>query len=97
MSETIEKTQQKTELDALKQAHDYYATAIQILTQRVKYFHEEFHSVMNTVAFFKHLQQETLNAIYKIEPPAKQDKKVLEMDLTHVKGETPIQPEVELN
>ena len=86
MSETTTETK-TTELDALKRAHDHYATAIQILTQRVQYYHEEFQAVQNMVAFFEHLKEQTLQAVYKIEPPKKEDSKPLVMDLTHVKGE----------
>jgi hypothetical protein len=83
-----------SELDTLKQAHDYYATAVQLLTQRCKYFHEEFQGVSNTVGFLKQLQAQVLTAIHKIEPPAEKVKENYEMDLSHVKGEA---PQVELN
>lgn len=76
-----------TELDALKRAHDHYATAIQILTQRVQYYHEEFNAVQQMVAFFTHLKDHAYQAVIKIEPPAKEESKPLVMDLTHVKGE----------
>lgn len=79
--------QKDQKLDALKKSHDYYATAIQLLTTRVQYFHEEFQGVANVVQFLTHFRDTLKAEIEQIEPPKKEEKKTFDMDLTHVKPE----------
>lgn len=78
--------QKDQQLDSLKKSHDYYATAIQLLTTRIQYYHEEFQGVANTIQFLTHFRDTLRKEIELIEPP-KKDKQSFEMDLTHVKPE----------
>lgn len=80
-------SKEKTELEALKGAADYYGTVIMILTTRVSYYHEEFEGITNTVNFIKQLRAQVVAAIEKIEPPQVKKEEPLEMDLTHVTAE----------
>lgn len=70
-----------------KAAHDYIATAVQILTTRVQYLHEEFEGVHTTVQFLRNMRDQITKDIEKIEPPkAKEAKAPYNMDLSHVKA-----------
>lgn len=60
--------EQKTELEQLKLAHDYYVTALQILTQRTQFYAEEFEAVGNLVKFFQTMAKELKSKIEAIEP-----------------------------
>lgn len=94
MSEAQDKEAlQASNLNALKQSHDLFATAIQVLTTRVQYFHEEFEGIQKVVSFLRVLRQQTQNDIEKIEPPKPEEPKApYEMDLSHVKNEkTPLE------
>jgi hypothetical protein len=77
----------KDNLEQLKKAHDYFATAVQILSTRCQFYHEEFQGIANTVQFLSHLRDDAKNKIEEVEPPTKEAKKSFEMDLTHVKPE----------
>lgn len=81
-------TTQANNLNALKQSHDLFATAIQVLTTRVQYFHEEFEGIDKTVQFLRVLRDQTKTDIEKIEPPKPEEAKApYDMDLSHVKNE----------
>lgn len=69
MSEEQAKTE-NSELAALKQAHDMYATACHMLKTRVQFFHEEFDGVQSLIGFFSALKEQVLTKIHEIEPPA---------------------------
>jgi geranylgeranyl pyrophosphate synthase len=77
----------KENLEQLKNAHDYFATAVQVLSTRCQFFHEEFQGIANTVQFLSHLRDDAKKKIEEIEPPKAEAKKNFEMDLTHVKPE----------
>lgn len=79
----------KTELDALKEAADYYATAIMLLNTRIRYAPEEFQGVSNTIGFITSLREQVVTQIEKIEPKKEEKQAPLEMDLTHVTAEKP--------
>jgi len=73
-----------------KAAHDYVATAIEILTTRVRYYHEEFEGTHQTVQFLKNFRAQIEADITKLEPKKEEEPKVAapyNMDLSHVKGE----------
>lgn len=93
MSENA-KAPELTPLDYKKLAHDYYATAIELLTTRIRYAPEEFEGIHQTLAFLRQNKDAILADIHKEEPPKQEAKesKVLEMDLTHLK---PVPPEAE--
>lgn len=77
--------------DALAQkkaAHDYVATAVQVLTTRVQFYAEEFEGIHQSIQFLRNFRDQIKREIEVIEPPApKENAKPLVMDLTHVKGE----------
>lgn len=84
------KAPEKTPLDYKKIAHDYYATAIELLTTRLRYAPEEFEGVHQLIAFLRQNKDSILADIHKEEPPLPkqaQPSNVYDMDLTHVKGE----------
>ena len=71
-----------------KAAHDYIATAVQVLTTRVQFYVEEFEGIHQTISFLKNMLAQIKADIEKIEPPKKHDpEKPFSMDLTHVKAE----------
>jgi hypothetical protein len=77
---------QKKRLMHLKLAHDYYATAIELIEIRCTFRVEEFQGVANTVAFLRNLLGQCKADIYELEPPVeKAPEKPYNMDLTHVK------------
>lgn len=85
MSENA-KAPERTPLDFKKLAHDYYATAIELLTNRVRYAPEEFEGVHQTLNFLRQNKDAILADIHKEEPPAPpQPKENYDMDLTHLK------------
>lgn len=63
------------ELDALKGAHDQYATTIHMLKTRTKFFYEEFQAVIDQVNFYSQLREQILKKIHEIEPPAPKEPK----------------------
>lgn len=75
------------QLEQLKKAHTYFASAVQILTQRVQFYAEEFQTVSNTVAFLSHLRDDAWSKVQELEPAKSEEKKVYDMDLTHIKPE----------
>jgi hypothetical protein len=79
----------KNELEQLKNAHDYFATAVNLITTRTKYYHEEFQAVSNVVQFITVLRDDAKKKIEEIEPPVVKTKETYNMDLSHVKGEKP--------
>lgn len=88
MSEKSKKVDQSELLKQKKAAHDYIATAVQILTTRVQFYAEEFEGIHQTVSFLKNMLAQIRTDIEKIEPPkAKDPAKPYSMDLTHVKAE----------
>lgn len=91
MSENTNQTMSQDEmLKHKKIAHDYYASAIQVLTTRVQFFHEEFEGIFQTVQFLRNIRDQIKKEIEEIEPPTKKTEekaKPYVMDLTHVKGE----------
>lgn len=100
MSENA-KAPERTPLDFKKLAHDYYATAIELLTNRIRYAPEEFEGVHQTLAFLRQNKDAILADIHKEEPPQPKEAKennVYDMDLTHLKPEAPqAQDAVEAN
>lgn len=59
-------------LDNLKKVHDFYATTIQILTQRVQFYAEEFDAVKAMLEFY-HLQLlEIKKQIAELEPKSEE-------------------------
>ncbi|WP_413581088.1 hypothetical protein [Bdellovibrio sp. HCB288] len=75
-------------LNQKKATHDYLASAIQILTTRVQFFHEEFEGVYTLVNFLRNFKAQVLAEIHEIEPPKEGEvQKPYLMDLSHVKGE----------
>jgi len=87
MSENA-KAPERTPLDFKKLAHDYYATAIELLTNRIRYAPEEFEGVHQTLAFLRQNKDAILADIHKEEPPPPAQPKennVYDMDLSHVK------------
>lgn len=89
MSEKSKKVDQSELLKQQKAAHDYIATAVQILTTRVQYYAEEFEGTHQTIQFLRNMLAQIKADIEKIEPPKPQDQsKPYSMDLTHVKGES---------
>ncbi len=88
MSKATEKIDQAEVLKQKKAAHDYIATAIQVLTTRVQFYAEEFEGMHQTISFLKNMRQQIQDDIEKIEPPKPKDpSKPFSMDLTHVKGQ----------
>ena len=81
------------QLETMKKSHDYFATAIQTLSTRVTYYHEEFQGVSNTIHFLSQLRDQLKSDIEKIEPPKPVEAKPLDMDLSYIKPAV----EVELN
>lgn len=83
--------QELSQEDILKQkkiAHDYVATAVQVLTTRVQFYAEEFDGVSQSIQFLRNLRDSIRKEIELIEPPTqKEDAKVYNMDLTHVANE----------
>lgn len=75
----------QNELQSLKAAHDHFATAIQVLTTRVQYFHEEFQGISNVVHFLSVLRDDAKKKVEEIEPPVEKPKETYDMDLTHIK------------
>lgn len=74
-------------LKAKKEAHDYVATAVQIMTTRTQFFYEEFEGVHQSVQFLRSFRDQILNEIHEIEPPIEPEvQKPYAMDLTHVKA-----------
>lgn len=67
--------QKEKELSALKNAHDHYANSIQILTQRVQYYPEEFQTVSNTVEFLSTLKNQVKSEIEKYTPVTTEEAK----------------------
>lgn len=70
-----------------KAAHDYIATAIQILTTRVQFYVEEFEGTHQSVQFLRNMLAQIKADIEKIEPSKPEEKaktKPYEMDLSHV-------------
>lgn len=87
MSEVLTE-EQKNELNQKKAAHDYLATAINIITTRVHFYVEEFEGTWQTVSFLKNMLAQIKADIEKIEPPKPiEPQKPYIMDLSHVKGE----------
>ena len=82
------------ELDQLKNAHDYFATCVQLLTTRVQYFHEEFQGASNAIAFITHLRDDAKKKIEEIEPPKPKSKETYDMDLTHIKEKPEVTTEL---
>lgn len=87
MSAAVESSQE----DVLKQkkaAHDYIASAVQVLTTRVQFYHEEFDGIFQTVQFLRNMRDQIRKDIELIEPPKEEQKaKPYEMDLTHIKAQ----------
>ena len=83
-------TQDQTDiLKQKKAAHDYIATAVQVLTTRVQFYAEEFEGIHQTVHFLRNFRDQIKKEIEVIEPPApKEPTKPYDMDLTHVTAET---------
>ncbi len=84
------KAPEKTPLDYKKIAHDYYATAIELITTRIRYAPEEFEGVHQTLAFLRQNKDAILADIQREEPPQpkeSKENKVYDMDLTHLKNE----------
>jgi hypothetical protein len=75
----------KNELEQLKKAHDYFATAVNLITTRTQYYHEEFQAVSNVVQFITVLRDDAKKKIEEIEPPTKVEATPYNMDLTHIK------------
>jgi hypothetical protein len=72
-------------LESLKKAHYYFATAVQILSQRVSFYAEEFQEAQNTIHFLTVLRDDAKKKVDEIEPPKEETKPTYNMDLTHVK------------
>lgn len=90
MSEESKPAQQDN-LNNLKVAHDYYATAIQTLTTRVQYYHEEFEAANSVVFFLRSLRDQMKAEIEKIEPPvAKEPSKPYIVDVPNAQPEASI-------
>ncbi len=71
-----------------KAAHDYLATAIQVLTTRVQYYHEEFVGMHSTIIFLRGMRDQMVKDIEAIEPRKEEPQsKPSIMDLTHIKAE----------
>lgn len=87
MSEATKPSQDEV-LKQKKNAHDYIATAVQVLTTRVKFFHEEFEGIFQTVQFLRNMRDQIRKDIELIEPPKVESEpaKPYEMDLTHLKA-----------
>ena len=87
MSEVKNEQVDKTPLDYKKIAHDYYATAVEVLTTRIRYLPEEFEAIHQLITFLKQCKSEILADIHKEEPPVIEEKatNVYDMDLKHVK------------
>lgn len=79
-------TAEKTQLETMKSSHDYFSTAVQILTTRVQFYAEEFQGVSNTINFLSTLRDTLKADIEKIEPKQEAKTEPLEMDLTHLKA-----------
>ena len=67
--------EQQKELQALKGAHDQYATTIHLLKTRNPYYFEEFEGIQAQVAFYSALKDQVLQKIHEIEPPKPQEPK----------------------
>jgi len=86
MSEAAQEVSKEEILKQKKAAHDYIATAVQVLTTRVKFFHEEFSGVFETVQFLRNMRDQIKKDIELIEPPKEEEPKApYNMDLTHLK------------
>lgn len=55
------------QIDELKKLHDYHATVIQIITQRVQFYVEEFQGVSELVEFYKKMCIELKSKIEALE------------------------------
>jgi len=83
-----EVTDQSEVLKHKKSAHDYYATAVQVLTTRVQFYFEEFEGIHQVVGFLNGIKAQILKEIELVEPPKPKAKpEAYHMDLSHVKGE----------
>lgn len=78
-------SEQKSQLDTLKSSHDYFASAVQVLSTRVQFYAEEFQGVANTINFLAALRDKVKADIEKIEPKVELKSVPLDMDLTHLK------------
>lgn len=74
-------------LDGLKKAHDYFATAVSLLTTRVQFYHEEFQGASNVVQFLSTLRDDAKAKVEQLEPKQEEPKAAFNMDLTHIKPE----------
>lgn len=78
----------ETVLKAKKEAHDYVATAVQVMTTRVQFFYEEFEGVHQSVQFLRSFRDQIAKEIHELEPPTQAEAEPAKpylMDLTHVK------------
>jgi len=85
MSEQATVSQEEI-LKQKKSAHDYIATAVQVLTTRVQFYAEEFEGMHMTIQFLRNMRDQIRKDIELIEPPKEEPKaEPYKMDLTHVK------------
>jgi hypothetical protein len=88
MSDKATELTQEEKLKQSKIAHDYFATAIQTLTTRVQYYHEEFEAANGTIFFLRNMRDQILKDIERIEPPkAKEPAKPYVMDIPDAPAE----------
>lgn len=86
--ETTSALSQEELLRQKKAAHDYVATAVQVLTTRVQFYAEEFEGIHQTVQFLRNFRDQIKKEIEVIEPPKPvEPAKPFEMDLSHVTAE----------
>lgn len=57
-----------SEIDQLKKAHDLYVTTVQILTQRVQFYAEEFEGVKRLIEFHTAVAKDLKEKIEALEP-----------------------------
>lgn len=61
-------SEEQSEIQKLKEAHDYYVTTVEILSQRIQFYAEEFDAVKNMIAFFKQMAMDLRLKIQSMEP-----------------------------
>lgn len=75
-------SEKQAQLAELKQAHDYFATAIHVMRTRVQWYFEEFDGVSHMVNFLETHRASTQKLIEEIEPPKpKEPQKPFEIEV----------------
>lgn len=66
-------SEEQSEIQKLKEAHDYCVTVVELLTNRFNFYHGEFEGVNNMVKFFKQMALDLRKKIEDLEPKGEQN------------------------